>query len=155
MYADDVPDAFEGLVTRFNRIYIDRDPKEVSESYLRSFDRFSQLSECDECNGTRYRPDVLEHKVDGRTIADVLALTAEEAAAQIDIPSVAHRAQTIVEVGLGYLTLGQPLSTLSGGQIMFTGAVSDLLEADTPTAVHLKRAVENSMPLLRLFPQVG
>jgi excinuclease UvrABC ATPase subunit len=74
------------------------------------------IAQCPECNGTRYRHDVLTYELDGRSIADVLALTAEEAAEQIDLPAVAHRARTIVEVGLGYLTLGQPLSTLSGGE---------------------------------------
>jgi excinuclease UvrABC ATPase subunit len=74
------------------------------------------IARCPDCDGTRYRPEVLEHELDGRSIADVLALTAEEAAEQMTIPAVAHRARTIVEVGLGYLTLGQPLSTLSGGE---------------------------------------
>lgn len=89
------------------------------------------VARCPECDGTRYRPDVLAHELDGRSIADVLALTAEEAADQIELPAVAHRARTITEVGLGYLTLGQPLSTLSGGEAQRIKLASQLARRST------------------------
>ncbi|MFI6597161.1 excinuclease ABC subunit UvrA [Nonomuraea sp. NPDC050536] len=67
---------------------------------------------CDVCGGSRYSAEALSYTVEGRTIADVLALTAREAAALFDLPGFA----TMDELGLGYLTLGQPLNTLSGGE---------------------------------------
>ncbi|MEV0820042.1 excinuclease ABC subunit UvrA [Nonomuraea rubra] len=67
---------------------------------------------CDACGGSRYSEEALSYTVAGRTIADVLAMTADEAAAVFDLPGVAG----LGELGLGYLTLGRPLSTLSGGE---------------------------------------
>ncbi len=72
---------------------------------------------CDVCQGTRYRAEALAVRLDGRSIADVLALTVDEA---IQVfagdPRVAGRIAPLARVGLGYLTLGQPLSTLSAGE---------------------------------------
>ena len=72
---------------------------------------------CQECEGRRYRPDVLSVKYRGRTIADVLQMTVSDAvdffAAQT---ALARRLQTLGAVGLGYLRLGQPATTLSGGE---------------------------------------
>ncbi|MFI7707365.1 ATP-binding cassette domain-containing protein [Nonomuraea sp. NPDC049480] len=73
-------------------------------------------SVCEMCGGSRYNPEALRHRLRGRTIVDVLALTAEEAAAFFTEPAVAGRVRTLVDVGLGYLTLGQPTSSLSGGE---------------------------------------
>jgi excinuclease ABC subunit A len=72
---------------------------------------------CDQCKGLRYREEVLACRFRGRNIAQVLALTAHEAAAFFD----GHRAlsaglEMLEKVGLGYLQLGQPLNTLSGGE---------------------------------------
>ncbi|MGI5488012.1 ATP-binding cassette domain-containing protein [Microtetraspora malaysiensis] len=67
---------------------------------------------CDVCGGSRYGSEALSYTVGGRTIADVLAMTADEAAREFDLPGVGR----LGELGLGYLTLGQPLSTLSGGE---------------------------------------
>jgi len=72
---------------------------------------------CEACDGTRYRPEAREIRLDGRSVVDVLALTLEETlAAFADDGAVAPRLRPFVDVGLGYLTLGQPLSTLSGGE---------------------------------------
>ncbi|MQY08798.1 ATP-binding cassette domain-containing protein [Actinomadura macrotermitis] len=71
---------------------------------------------CHECRGTRYRPEALRHTVRGKTIADVLAMTAEEALAWTGDPHVERTLRTLTEVGLGYLTLGRSLDTLSGGE---------------------------------------
>ncbi|GAA2381833.1 excinuclease ABC subunit UvrA [Nonomuraea africana] len=67
---------------------------------------------CDACGGTRYSPEALSHRYGGRTIAEVLAMTADEAHELFGLEGLA----TLGELGLGYLTLGQPLSTLSGGE---------------------------------------
>jgi len=72
---------------------------------------------CDDCGGLRYRRDVLEVKLDGRSIVDVLALTIDEAVAVFsEDAAIVRRLEPLGRVGLGYLTLGQPLSTLSGGE---------------------------------------
>ena len=72
---------------------------------------------CDTCGGGRYRREVLDIQIDGRSITDVLDLGLEEAceffAAE---PKIVSRLEPLVRVGLGYLRLGQPLSTLSGGE---------------------------------------
>ncbi len=72
---------------------------------------------CQECEGRRYRPEVLGVKHRGRSIADVLALTVDEAVEFFaGTPALARRLRTLQETGLGYLRLGQPATTLSGGE---------------------------------------
>ncbi len=72
---------------------------------------------CDECDGKRFNPDTLSIKFKGKSISDVLNLTIEEAAQLFDnIPSLKIKLTTLVEVGLGYITLGQSANTLSGGE---------------------------------------
>ena len=75
------------------------------------------LVPCVACSGARYRPEALGVRLEGRTIVDVLGLTLAEAARVFASDrSVADRIDPFLRVGLGYLTLGQPLSTLSGGE---------------------------------------
>lgn len=72
---------------------------------------------CEVCGGCRYRREVLQVRVDGLSITDVLALTLAEASERFaGEPKIAGRLEPFVRVGLGYLRLGQPLSTLSGGE---------------------------------------
>ncbi len=72
---------------------------------------------CDVCNGRRYNRETLEITYKGKNIADVLALTVDEALSFFRaVPPVAEKLATMQEVGLGYLTLGQSASTLSGGE---------------------------------------
>jgi excinuclease ABC subunit A len=72
---------------------------------------------CDDCGGLRYRKEVLEVRLEGRSIVDVLALTLDEALRVFaDDSKIGPRLDPFVRVGLGYLTLGQSLSTLSGGE---------------------------------------
>jgi excinuclease ABC subunit A len=72
---------------------------------------------CQECEGRRYRPEVLGVRYRGRSIADVLALTVDEAVDFFATETrLARRLRVLGEVGLGYLRLGQPATTLSGGE---------------------------------------
>ncbi len=92
----------------------------LSDVYLR----------CPDCNGTRYREEVLEVKVDGRSIADMLGLTIEEAVKAFPKDSeIVRRLQPLVDVGLDYLRLGQPVPTLSGGEAQRLKLAGHLAEA--------------------------
>jgi excinuclease ABC subunit A len=73
--------------------------------------------QCESCEGSRYKPEVLKIHFRDKTIADVLAMTGAEAASFFfDQPRVLSRLQPLLDVGLGYLRLGQPLNTLSAGE---------------------------------------
>ena len=72
---------------------------------------------CDQCDGMRFKPQVLEVKYRGKNIHQVLAMTVREALAFFSTsPKVLRRLQVLDEIGLGYLRLGQPATTLSGGE---------------------------------------
>ena len=73
--------------------------------------------ECEECQGRRYNEQTLQITIRGKSIADVLEMTVEEALEFFtDYPSIERKLRTMRDVGLGYLTLGQPSTTLSGGE---------------------------------------
>ncbi|MFZ5942175.1 MAG: ATP-binding cassette domain-containing protein [Bacteroidota bacterium] len=71
---------------------------------------------CDECEGKRYHAEVLERKLRGKSIADVLEMTVNQAEAFFSAQKIRKHLQLLKEVGLGYLKLGQSLSSLSGGE---------------------------------------
>ncbi|MDT0407362.1 excinuclease ABC subunit UvrA, partial [Streptomyces sp. DSM 41635] len=71
---------------------------------------------CETCDGRRFKDEVLAHTVRGKSIADVLEMSAEDAVAFFEEKTLRDKTRALVEVGLGYLTIGQPLSTLSGGE---------------------------------------
>jgi len=73
--------------------------------------------ECEACKGKRYKKDVLEIRYRGKNVDDILTLTVDEAVAFFeDVPAAVSKLQVLQEIGLGYLTLGQPATTLSGGE---------------------------------------
>jgi excinuclease UvrABC ATPase subunit len=74
------------------------------------------ITMCETCNGRRFTDEVLAHKLRGRSISDVYEMSVDEAVAFFTEPAIARTLQGLADVGLGYLTLGQPLSTLSGGE---------------------------------------
>lgn len=74
------------------------------------------VTTCETCEGKRFLPGVLAHQLRGKSIADVYDMSIEEAADYFTEPALAKIVRGLVDVGLGYLTLGQPLSTLSGGE---------------------------------------
>lgn len=71
---------------------------------------------CEECNGKRFREEVLQYTLHGKTITDVLGMTVQQAQGFFTKKEVVSRLTAMNDVGLDYLTLGQPLSTLSGGE---------------------------------------
>jgi excinuclease UvrABC ATPase subunit len=71
---------------------------------------------CEVCEGRRFKDEVLEYKLNGKSIADVLSMTVEEALGYFTNKKIVKTLQAMSDVGLDYLTLGQPLSTLSGGE---------------------------------------
>ncbi len=74
------------------------------------------VTTCETCEGKRFLPEVLEHELRGKSIADVYEMSIGDAVGFFTEPAIAKILQGLDDVGLGYLTLGQPLSTLSGGE---------------------------------------
>jgi excinuclease UvrABC ATPase subunit len=81
---------------------------------------------CEICQGRRFKDEVLAYKYQGKSIADVLDMTIREALEFFKIPGVVTKLQAMSDVGLDYLTLGQPLSTLSGGECQRIKLASEL-----------------------------
>ncbi|SFA88686.1 Excinuclease ABC subunit A [Lentibacillus halodurans] len=82
---------------------------------------------CEVCHGKRYNRDTLEVKYKGKNIADVLEMTIEEALDFFEnIPKIKRKLQTVYDVGLGYIKLGQPATTLSGGEAQRVKLASEL-----------------------------
>ena len=91
---------------------------------------------CPECHGTRYRREILEVKYRGRTIADVLAMSATEAATFFrNHPKLQGRLHLLKQIGLDYLVLGQPTDTLSGGEAQRLKLASRLTTSRGPTLI--------------------
>jgi excinuclease ABC subunit A len=87
---------------------------------------------CDVCKGRRYNRETLEVKYKGRSITDVLDMTVDEAYDFFDtIPQIKRKLDTIREVGLGYIRLGQPATTLSGGEAQRVKLSSELSKRST------------------------
>jgi excinuclease UvrABC ATPase subunit len=83
-------------------------------------------SPCEICEGKRFKDEVLGYKLNGRSINDVLGMTVSEALAYFKIAKITGKLQAMSDVGLDYLTLGQPLSTLSGGECQRIKLASEL-----------------------------
>src|ERR671933_383733 len=93
---------------------------------------------CEVCKGKRYNRETLEIKYKGFSIADVLEMTAEEALAVFEaIPSIEVKLRTLCEVGLGYIRLGQPATTLSGGEAQRVKLSSELSRRATGRTMYL------------------
>jgi excinuclease ABC subunit A len=93
---------------------------------------------CEVCGGKRYNKETLEIKYKGKTIADVLDMTVEEALNFFDkIPPLKRRLQTLNDVGLGYIKLGQPATTLSGGEAQRVKISTELGKRSTGSTLYM------------------
>jgi len=94
--------------------------------------------ECDTCRGKRYNPETLAVRYHGRSIADVLEMSCGEAVRLLEnIPKIRRILQTLCDVGLDYLTLGQPAPTLSGGEAQRVKLAAELARPDTGQTLYL------------------
>lgn len=93
---------------------------------------------CDICHGKRYNRETLEVRYKGKTIHEVLEMTVEDAAQFFSaVPSLARKLQTLIEVGLSYITLGQNAVTLSGGEAQRVKLAKELSKRDTGTTLYI------------------
>ncbi len=93
---------------------------------------------CDVCHGKRYNRETLEVHYKGKTIHDVLEMTVEQAREFFDaVPVVARKLQTLVDVGLSYITLGQAATTLSGGEAQRVKLALELSKRDTGRTLYI------------------
>lgn len=117
---------FEGLIDKFNRLYIQKDSAEISEKTRKKAEQFLRMGLCPVCKGARLNQATLSCRINGRNIAEMSAM---EVSALVDvvrdihdpvaapmIASLAQRLQHLVDIGLGYLSLDRETATLSGGE---------------------------------------
>ncbi|HEX2052891.1 MAG TPA: excinuclease ABC subunit UvrA [Actinomycetota bacterium] len=117
---------YEGIVRKFNRLYIRKDLNEMSERNRRVFLSFVDAATCPECNGTRLNKAARSCKIDGFDITELLAMEATELGEllrafsdplAVSVASgVIERVDNLIGIGLGYLSLSRETSTLSGGE---------------------------------------
>ena len=110
---------------------------------------------CEECGGHRYNPTALSSKYKGMNIEEVMSLTIEQAQDFFENVKIRKLLQSMIDVGLGYMTLGQPTSTLSGGEIQRAKLASELHREgqlyilDEPSTGLHNRDIEKLLALLR------
>ncbi len=93
---------------------------------------------CEECKGKRYNREALEIHYKGKTISDVLEMTCEQALEFFsNVPAIARKLQTLVDVGLGYIALGQPATTLSGGEAQRIKLATELSRRATGRTLYI------------------
>ena len=94
--------------------------------------------QCDECKGKRYNAQALEVEYKGKNISDILDMTVEQALTFFHaIPSIKDKLQTLTDVGLGYIHLGQPATTLSGGEAQRIKLATELSRRATGKTLYI------------------
>ena len=93
---------------------------------------------CEVCKGARYNRETLEVKYNGKTIADVLDLTVEDAQSFFEaIPAIERKMTLLCDVGLGYMKIGQPSTTLSGGEAQRIKLATELSKRPTGKTIYI------------------
>ena len=93
---------------------------------------------CDTCHGERYNRETLEVRYKGKNIHDVLEMTVEEAVNFFEaVPKIRRKIETLYDVGLGYIKLGQPATTLSGGEAQRVKLATELSKLSTGKTVYI------------------
>ena len=93
---------------------------------------------CEVCNGSRYSRETLEVKYKGKSISDVLDMTVEEGLEFFNnLPRIKNKIQTLADVGLGYIKLGQPSTTLSGGEAQRVKLATELSKRATGKTLYI------------------
>ena len=93
---------------------------------------------CEVCKGKRYNRETLEIKYKGKSIHDVLEMTVEEATIFFDsLPKIKRKLETLCEVGLGYIKVGQPATTLSGGEAQRVKLATELSKRGTGKTMYI------------------
>ena len=94
--------------------------------------------QCEQCRGKRYEPSTLSIRFKGKNIAEVLDMSVEEALSFFEnIPQARKKLQTIFDVGLGYIKLGQPSTTLSGGEAQRIKLAAELSKRDSGQTLYI------------------
>jgi len=94
--------------------------------------------QCDDCNGKRYNRETLEVRYKGKSISDVLNMTIEQACTFFEnVPNIYRQIKTLLDVGLGYITLGQQATTLSGGEAQRVKLATELSKRDTGNTFYI------------------
>jgi excinuclease UvrABC ATPase subunit len=117
---------YQGLVNRFERTFLSKDVETAQPHIRRAIERVATFAPCPDCGGARLNEAALGARIDGRNIAESAAMQVDDLAqllAELEAPSVApaldalrHTLDSLVEVGLGYLSLDRESATLSGGE---------------------------------------
>lgn len=117
---------YEGLVDKFNRLYIQKDSSEISEKTVKKVERFLKMGDCPACKGARLNEKALASRINGLNIAEMSAMEVSELVKiirEIDDPvskpmidTLTERLEHLVDIGLGYLSLDRETGTLSGGE---------------------------------------
>jgi len=117
---------YEGLVDKFNRLYIQKDSSEISEKTVKKVERFLKMGECPACKGARLNEKALACLINGQNIAEMSAMEVSELVKIIRkindpvskpmIDTLTERLEHLVDIGLGYLSLDRETGTLSGGE---------------------------------------
>jgi excinuclease UvrABC ATPase subunit len=117
---------FEGLIEKFNRLYIQKDSAEMAETTRQNAERYMRFGPCSMCKGARLSPKTLSCKINGMNIAEMSAMEVSELVEVVKIiqepiagpmvATLAMRLQHLVDIGLGYLSLDRETTTLSGGE---------------------------------------
>ncbi|MFN8402970.1 MAG: excinuclease ABC subunit UvrA [Anaerolineales bacterium] len=121
----------------------------------------SVKSPCEVCEGRRFKDEVLEYKLNGKNISEVLAMNVGQALEYFEIPEVKKKLQAMSDVGLDYLSLGQPLSTLSGGECQRIKLASELHKKgsvyimDEPTTGLHMSDIEHFMEVINRLVDTG